>query len=80
MIQSSTARNGSNAMYEIDAKFFNEDGSLSVETACAAGRKARSHTIAEGATYTLSAVAKTASTFLGAMSRFALVPSRQITK
>ena len=26
-------------MYEIDQKFFNEDGSLNVEAACAAGRR-----------------------------------------
>ena len=28
-------------MYEINPKFFNNDGSLDVEAACAAGRKAR---------------------------------------
>ncbi len=35
-------------MYEIDPKFFSNDGSLDVEAACAAGRQARAHIVSHG--------------------------------
>lgn len=35
-------------MYEIDSKFLNDDGSLDVEAACAAGRKSRARVVREG--------------------------------
>jgi hypothetical protein len=36
-------------MYEIDTKFFNADGSINTEAACAAGRKAQARSAGEGA-------------------------------
>ena len=36
-------------MYEIDTKFFNNDGSFDVEAACVAGRKSRARAVREGA-------------------------------
>ena len=53
-------------MYEIDPKFFNRDGSLDVEAACAAGRKARSLILSDGASQMLRAASNTAATVLGA--------------
>ena len=35
-------------MYELDKRFFDEDGSVNVEAAMAAGRKAHSHHLFEG--------------------------------
>ena len=35
-------------MYDIDPKFFNEDGSFNTEAACDAARKARACAAAEG--------------------------------
>lgn len=37
-------------MYNIDPKFFNDDGSINTEAAMAAGRKARARAAREGAT------------------------------
>lgn len=36
-------------MYEIDPKFFNDDGSINTDKACRAGRKAQARTAREGA-------------------------------
>jgi hypothetical protein len=36
-------------MHEIDSKFFNEDGSINTDLACAAGRKAQARAAGKGA-------------------------------
>ena len=67
-------------MYEIDAKFFNEDGSLDIEAACAAGRKARSRIIGDGASHMLGAASKTAGAVFVAAIKSTLPRPHQITK
>ena len=67
-------------MYEIDAKFFNKDGSLDVEAACAAGRKARSRIIGEGASHMLSAASEAAGAVVDASGKYTLMTQRQTTK
>ena len=63
-------------MYEIDPKFFNRDGSLDVEAACAAGRIARSRIISDGVSHMLSAASNTAGAVLGAPRKSTLKTSR----
>ena len=67
-------------MYEIDPKFFNNDGSLDVEAACAAGRKAHSRTINEGVSHTLTIVAKAAATVFGPSTKSTLLTPSESTK
>lgn len=67
-------------MYEINPKFFDDDGSLDVEAACAAGRKARAHIIGEGARFTLSAIKGAARIVCGVVGNLILGTPGQVTK
>ena len=66
-------------MYEIDPKFFSNDGSLDVEAACAAGRKARARIVSHGAKRTSGWAAKAVGAVVGAVGKmFVATPNLRV--
>jgi len=60
-------------MYDIDKKFFNEDGTVNCEAACRAGRKARGRAAGESAEFLKTTISGPVRAASRAISVFAVL-------